>query len=52
MVTNLKVVLSPALESNLPKGEGNEQSQVPCNQPQPVYIEKTNIKLLFNFYTI
>ena len=32
-----KVILSPALESNLPKSKAQEQPQVPCNQPQPAH---------------
>ena len=30
-----KVVIGPSLEPNLPKSKADEQSHVPCNQPQP-----------------
>ena len=31
----LEVVLGPALEADLAKGERDEQTQMPCHQPQP-----------------
>lgn len=31
----LEVVLGPALEADLAEGETDEQTQVPCHQPQP-----------------
>ena len=35
-----KVVFGPSLEPNLPKSKADEQSQVPCNQPQPGHKNK------------
>jgi hypothetical protein len=31
----LEVVLGPALEADLAEGERDEQTQMPCHQPQP-----------------
>ena len=36
-VGNSKVVLGPSLEANLPKSKGEEQPQVPRNQPQTAH---------------
>ena len=35
-----KVVFGPSLEPNLPKSKADEQSHVPCNQPQPGHKNK------------
>lgn len=36
MISILKVILIPSLEANLPKSKGDEQAQMPTDQPQPI----------------
>lgn len=48
----VEVVLSPSLEAYLPKSEGEEQTNVPCDHPQPAQIINPSALFFFSFFVL